>query len=437
MYRQLIVHRRFLLLFSAFLLFLHGATSGPHIGQAAPLSNNHTFPHVVEAGDTWTALSYRYGTSVNALQAVNPHPNPLREPTVGATVQIPTEPDGAARAPQVGKLQRPMSGGLLLLAARTGSNPWVLAHQSGLPHPGRPLFYHPVFIFGGNEPPRDLPLRFQSLELSRIPAQPGQALGFRAHAGTAISVTARLDNLPLNSFVNDGDAGDGVTHVIGIGGTGAFFGPGAPELSIRPAGQPLWSQPWRFVDDVWDYDQVTLTGAAAEIDRESILAERARLFEIWSLVSGRPLWEGPFQVPIENYVALSSNYGARRSYNGGPYSTYHEGVDYAAYAGTPVYAPAAGRVVLAEMLYVRGGAVIIDHGLGVYSGFYHMSVVHAEEGQQVEPGDLLGEVGTTGFSSGNHLHWDLLVAETWVDAAAWREQGMACWILEGWGQPCE
>ena len=73
-------------------------------------------------------------------------------------------------------------------------------------------------------------------------------------------------------------------------------------------------------------------------------------------------------------------YGARRSYNGGPYNTSHEGTDFAAYGGTAVTAPAAGTIVLAEPLAARGGAVIIDHGLGVYSGYYHLSTVGAEAG---------------------------------------------------------
>ena len=101
-----------------------------------------------------------------------------------------------------------------------------------------------------------------------------------------------------------------------------------------------------------------------------------------------------------------------------------------------MFAPAGGTVVLAENLYVRGGAVIIDHGLGIYSGYYHLSKVISTPGQMVGAGTILGEVGTTGLSSGNHLHWDLLVAGNWVDAAAWREQNLACWILEGWGSTC-
>jgi murein DD-endopeptidase MepM/ murein hydrolase activator NlpD len=93
-------------------------------------------------------------------------------------------------------------------------------------------------------------------------------------------------------------------------------------------------------------------------------------------------------------------------------------------------------VVLAEPLTARGGAVIVDHGLGIYTGYYHLSAIHATVGQEVEPGDLLGEVGTTGLSTGNHLHWDLLASGSNVDAQIWMGQNMACWVLEGLGRPC-
>jgi murein DD-endopeptidase MepM/ murein hydrolase activator NlpD len=111
-------------------------------------------------------------------------------------------------------------------------------------------------------------------------------------------------------------------------------------------------------------------------------------------------------------------------------------LDFSAYAGAEVIAPAGGRVVLAEFLQVRGGAVIIDHGLGVYSGVYHLSEVLATPGNLVRAGQVVGRVGSTGLSTGNHLHWDLLVAGTWVDPAAWRDQGVACWVLEALGEHC-
>jgi murein DD-endopeptidase MepM/ murein hydrolase activator NlpD len=142
-------------------------------------------------------------------------------------------------------------------------------------------------------------------------------------------------------------------------------------------------------------------------------------------------------LPLENYLSISSDFGARRSYNGGPYQSYHEGLDFSAYGGTEVLAPSAGTVVLAENLYVRGGAVIINHGLGLFSGTYHLQEVLIQSDQTLEKGQIIGLVGSTGLSTGNHLHWDLLVGGIWVSPQAWLDSGLACWVLEGWGTPCQ
>lgn len=379
--------------------------------------------HLVAPGDTWAALALRYGASRESLQAANPHPNPYRQPVIGAAIQLP--PGVIARS---GALARP-EGSLLRLALAKGQDPWALAELNGEPHPYRPQFFRATYVPDETGEPLDLPAGFLALELSRLPARPGQAVAYRARASETLSVTASLDAWPMSSFSNG-------EHVVGAGGTGAFFFPGAPELAIRVGDRPLWSQPWKFEPGEWDFDQLTLTGAAAAIDQAAIIAEGQRLAGIWAERSPAPQWSEPFRLPLDSYLNVSSNYGARRSYNGGPYRTYHEGVDFAAYGGTPVYATAAGTVVLAEMLYVRGGAVIIDHGLGIFSGYYHMSAVHVAPSQQVKAGDLVGEVGSEGLSTGNHLHWDLLAAGTWIDAAAWHEQDLGCWLLAGWGTPC-
>jgi murein DD-endopeptidase MepM/ murein hydrolase activator NlpD len=226
-------------------------------------------------------------------------------------------------------------------------------------------------------------------------------------------------------------------NLVGLVGTGAFFPAGDHELSLQPEEKPLWSQPWHMIPGEWTFEEITLTGDAAAIDAESIRQERERLAMIWNQSSELPLWHAAFEQPIQQYLTISSRFGARRSYNGGPYQSYHEGVDYSAYAGTPVYAPASGTVVLAEKLYVRGGAVIIDHGLGIYSGLYHLSEVLVEPEEQLSEGQIIGRVGTTGLSTGNHLHWDLLVGGTWVDASGWLDLNIACWILEGLEQTCD
>lgn len=381
--------------------------------------------HQVVPGDTWMALAMRYDIPEAALREANWHPNPARNPAIGDTVALPA----SVERERMGRLFRGHEGGLLGLAASYDLDPWELADATGVIHPNRPLHGQAVYLPGDEAPPRDLPTGFHSLELSAVPAQPGWPLAFRAMGQPDGEIDARLGTARFDSFVN-------APRVVGVGGTGAFFTPGAPELTIIVGENQLWAQPWRVAPGTWDFDQITLTGEAAAIDQDAIAAERERMFQIWTQVTPQPLWESPFRRPIDDFLQISSTYGARRSYNGGPYSSYHEGVDFSAYAGTPVFAAGDGVVALAEKLYVRGGAVVIDHGLGIYSGYYHMSEVHAVPGQVIRAGDLVGEVGSEGLSSGNHLHWDLLLAATWVDAAAWHEQNLACWILEGWGNQC-
>jgi hypothetical protein len=321
-------------------------------------------------------------------------------------------------------------GGLLATAVAHNISPWQIARLNNLAHPYTPTLYRPLFIPGRTEPVRELPAGFTSLELSHTTPQPGWGLALRGQTSQPINITAQLDGMMFDSFGNG-------RHQVALLGINDFYKIGQPELTIQPEGQPLWSQPWLFVDGEWTYNQITLTGEAAAITQEQIAAERARLFEIWSQASPTPQWNAGFGLPITDYLSISSLYGARRSYNGGPYRTSHEGVDFAAYGGTAVYAPAAGTIVIAEPLTVRGNAVIIDHGLGIYSGYYHLSSLSVAVGDHVEPGQQVGAVGTTGFSTGNHLHWDFLVAGQWVDALAWTDQNMGCWVLAGWGTPCE
>ncbi|MGQ9594536.1 MAG: M23 family metallopeptidase, partial [Anaerolineae bacterium] len=144
-------------------------------------------------------------------------------------------------------------------------------------------------------------------------------------------------------------------------------------------------------------------------------------------VSGPPLWRGPFAWPVDRPDAVSAPFGDRRAYGNGPATSFHEGVDFDALAGAPVRAPARGRVVLAEDLWVRGKAVILDHGQGVFSGYWHLSEVEVRPGQWVWPGTLLGHVGSTGLSTGPHLHWEVRVNGVPVNPAQWVAGDVDAW----------
>ena len=119
---------------------------------------------------------------------------------------------------------------------------------------------------------------------------------------------------------------------------------------------------------------------------------------------------------------INSLFGTRRSYNDGALWGYHAGVDLCGGLGTPIYAAADGVVVLAENLEVRGGAVILDHGWGVYTGYWHLSAIEVQPGQQVQAGDEIGLAGSTGRSTGPHLHWELWVGGVPVNPLTWLQQ---------------
>jgi len=145
-----------------------------------------------------------------------------------------------------------------------------------------------------------------------------------------------------------------------------------------------------------------------EVDRE----ERARLQAIFNQVTEPRYWDGAFAKPLD--AEFTSPFGAWRLYNSALWGR-HTGVDLRGPAGTPLLAPAAGRVVLAERLDVRGNYVLIDHGWGVYSGLAHLSEIHVTRGQIVQAGQVLGVSGSTGRSSGPHIHWEIAVNGEWVD----------------------
>ena len=138
-------------------------------------------------------------------------------------------------------------------------------------------------------------------------------------------------------------------------------------------------------------------------DQALIDAARARDFH-------EPLFESGFIWPAIG--PISGVYGSQRILNGEPRAP-HWGVDIAAPAGSPVVAPADGVVTLAEPeLYLTGGTLIIDHGLGLSSTFLHLSAVEAKVGERVRQGAEVGRVGATGRASGPHLHWGM----NWKDA---------------------
>lgn len=149
----------------------------------------------------------------------------------------------------------------------------------------------------------------------------------------------------------------------------------------------------------------------AEVE-ERIRREAELLQMVYSVTAGEWLGQGAFERPHSGQSA--DNFGEKRIYNGVPRSS-HSGLDIAASQGSPVRAANSGRVVLARDLYFSGKTVILDHGLGVFSIYCHFSELKVSRSQAVRKGDVLAFAGSTGRSTGPHLHWAVRIRGSRVD----------------------
>jgi murein DD-endopeptidase MepM/ murein hydrolase activator NlpD len=209
------------------------------------------------------------------------------------------------------------------------------------------------------------------------------------------------------------------------------FGLAGLDLSVKP-GPLAISMTVLYADGTTESAQSSVEVTAREFPEKKLrvdekyvtpppeVEERIRweaelLRTIYGVVSERWLAAGPFSLPHDG--KLTPNFGERRVYNGVPRST-HAGVDIAAPYGSPVRASNAGRVVLARNLYFSGRTVIIDHGLGLFTAYCHFSRLMVKRGDVVRRGDVVGLAGSTGRSTGPHLHWAARVRESRVDPCA-------------------
>ena len=176
--------------------------------------------------------------------------------------------------------------------------------------------------------------------------------------------------------------------------------------------------PYNFPSEVLNFPDQT----AKLLDPAITGGETQTLDAIFSKRTPQQYWSGDFSMPLSGPIRITSYFATRRCYECAPGSkptTYHGGMDMGVPEGTSVLAPADGKIVFAGPLAVRGNAIIIDHGLGVYSLFAHNSRLIATVGQFVHKSDVISRSGNTGLSTGPHLHWELHVSGPPVEPREW------------------
>lgn len=215
---------------------------------------------------------------------------------------------------------------------------------------------------------------------------------------------------------------DGYWGVIGVS-VNAALGRQVLAVTVQEAAGATVDEGVAFVEVTYaerpvDYLELTeeqsaiLTPDASALELELRSAQFAQF-------DGPPRWDGAFLVPVGG--RHTTLFGEGRSYNGGPVGNFHTGEDIAAELGTPVGAAARGRVAWVGEMPIRGNSVIIDHGAGVKTGYHHLDSISVHVGDILEQGWEVGRVGTTGLSTGPHLHWELTIWGVNVDPMRWTE----------------
>ena len=159
--------------------------------------------------------------------------------------------------------------------------------------------------------------------------------------------------------------------------------------------------------------QQTVTPSEAELQRirdDAALAAEARRRD-----SAEPLFGAGFIWPVTG--PISGVYGSQRILNGQPRAP-HYGVDIAVPTGTPVKAAAEGIASLVHQdMFLTGQTLILDHGFGLSTVYYHLSAISVTPGQRVKQGEVIGRVGATGRATGPHLHWGMNLFDIRLDPA--------------------
>ena len=377
---------------------------------------------LINFGDSYHSLMRQTQIPAALLKKLNHIISPT-EFYVGASMIVPVQENGndlnARLSPSKGE-------SLLELAVRQGTDAWTLSSLNGLAGtwdglPGDVLYARGV---SSSQNASGLPAAFVSAEIRDLPIKQGGTGVIFVQTEAGVALGGLLVDHPLHFFAY----GDDNTQVA-LQGVHALLDPGLyplrldatlPDGSVQSYEQMILIISGNYPEDPLLYvDPGTVDPAVTE-------PELNQLTQITSPVTPEKLWSGEFISPAIQYAEstyFTSRYGNRRTYIGQgtdlKVNGFHTGLDFGGGTGLPITAPARGRVIFAGPLTVRGNATIIDHGWGVYSGFWHQSKFNVQVGDIVEQGQTIGEVGGTGRVTGPHLHWEVWVNGVQVDPLDW------------------
>lgn len=374
---------------------------------------------IISFGDSLRSLSRRTQVSDEQLKKLNRLVSPT-ELYVGISLIVPTQEQ---REPLNTRMTAAAGESLLELAVRQGSDPWTLAAVNKLDGtwmalPGDVL-YSP--IPGGQGNATGLPSAFVRASIEPLPLKQGSTQVIRALVKEGVTLSGLLVDKPLNFFPADGEQ-------VALQGVHALLEPGVYPLLMEATHSDGIKQSFEQMVLVTsgEYGSEELYVPPETIDPAVTDPENQTILSIINPATPTQYWNGGFASPAVYPDQFTSLFGRHRVYRGTGTDLvvegFHTGLDFAGGEGLQIFAPAPGKVVFAAPLTVRGNATIIDHGRGVYSGFWHQSRISVNVGDIVETGQAIGFVGGTGRVTGAHLHWEVWVNGVQVDPLDWLNQ---------------
>ncbi len=380
--------------------------------------------HMVQVGESLLSLATAYSTTVESVAADN---RLVRSDNLvaGQPLNImsrtgfaePNDLTGLAYIVQPGD-------SLLSIALENNLSPAKIVAVNELSFPTYLVPYQRLFLPTADRY-QPLPERWKLVRMSPMPMVQGES--------AAIYVEIQGEDPPVGTFAGQEliftPFAGGYLALIGLD---AFSEPGLYRLDISGGenlSQANFYQDLHVISGNYGTQYVTVPAELNNLLAPEVRAEdEAILAQVFGHFSSQSMWSGVFQLPV-NDLPVSAGYGAARSYNEGPIEIFHTGVDFAGGVGTPIVAPAGGMAVFSDTLPLHGNTLVIDHGLGLMTAYYHLSEIQVVPGEIVIAGQQIAAGGSTGLSSGPHLHWDFRIHNVPVNGLQWTQEDLVGALL--------
>jgi len=386
---------------------------------------------VINFGDSFNSLIRQTQIPAALLEKLNHIISPS-EFYVGANMIVPKQTNSSDLTNRT-TLQAGES--LLEMAVKQNIDSWTLVNLNDLSGtwdalPGDVL-YAPGSTSATDQTISGLPSAFLNVKIPNPPFKQGGTAEIIVKPATGVTLSGILVDKPLHFF----PMGDG--NMVALQGVYLLLDPGIYPLELDATLPDGTKQSFQQMVLVSIGDQPKVIEVVPPDDPNIMAAEDKQVASITSTVTLTKFWQGKFSIPfyLPSGVQLrdceTAPFGIPRSYtfNGNTYHYFHSGVDFSACEAPhalDIYAAAAGKVVFTGMIPVpgnvmppRGNLTVIDDGWGVYTLYAHQSEIGVTVGQQVQAGQLIGQIGATGHVTGPHLHFEMWVNDVNVNPLDW------------------